>query len=487
MVLVSVTHPQLESENRQQFTTYLVSVQSTASHNSSNVTENGNPKKSNSTSNTRGGVRRRYSDFQWLYQRLRTELPGAVIPIIPHYRAIADSKRFDPEFVEVRRLDLDRFLKTVVEHAELSRAPSMTPFMLDKLGIEFDKGKKSIEIEHPTLAFDDDHLLSSSLSATKGISSLLARVRVSTGSKEKLMSTGHEKEVNAIKEYLDKVERHVKQLAKSADSMIQVNHDMASAIEGLGAPIAEWKSTFYSSKSSSSSSSNSSTPTTAAAATTTTTATAASTNALVVAEDSILDMMSALVEFSTDFSTLLYAKHVEEHVALGRALQTLALDIRAFQVAWAQRKSWQVTYTATYQQVIDQEAAIAKSCKALKPPAVTAKLQDDKSILEKKSAAEKAKLDESTRRLLQEFQRLQPRFEVALRNAIRDYATVQMSYTTRIHEAWGQLLPFVGVNDEQQQQQQHASDPAATTIATVTDTAIPPMPLTPPPPPPPSS
>ena len=35
---------------------------------------------------TTGGIeiRRRYSDFQWLYNRLLTEVPGAFVPIIPH-------------------------------------------------------------------------------------------------------------------------------------------------------------------------------------------------------------------------------------------------------------------------------------------------------------------------------------------------------------------------------------------------------------------
>mmetsp|Transcript_16880 Transcript_16880/g.19024 ORF Transcript_16880/g.19024 Transcript_16880/m.19024 type:complete len:174 (+) Transcript_16880:103-624(+) len=127
MVVITVSDPQLEqADTRYSFTSYLVS------------TKEGN------------SVRRRYSDFQWLYHRLQTELPGAIIPIIPHTRTIMSSKKFNIDFIEDRRRDLEDFLLAIAEHETICRAPSMTPFMLDPLGLDFDEGKKRVEQTVPT-------------------------------------------------------------------------------------------------------------------------------------------------------------------------------------------------------------------------------------------------------------------------------------------------------------------------------------------------
>eukprot|EP00536_Pseudo-nitzschia_multiseries_P001487 jgi/Psemu1/181185/e_gw1.19.193.1 len=96
MVAITVSDPRIEDpDTRHSYTSYLV------------TTKQGN------------AVRRRYSDFRWLYQRLQTEVPGAIIPIIPHTRTIMSSKKFNLEFIEERRRDLQEFLLAVSVHSEL--------------------------------------------------------------------------------------------------------------------------------------------------------------------------------------------------------------------------------------------------------------------------------------------------------------------------------------------------------------------------------
>ena len=73
-------------------------------------------------------VRRRYSDFQWLFQRLHAEKPGAIVPIIPHTLAVQISKRLSEELVEERRVYLEGFLRRVQVHPELEGAPSLAAF-----------------------------------------------------------------------------------------------------------------------------------------------------------------------------------------------------------------------------------------------------------------------------------------------------------------------------------------------------------------------
>jgi sorting nexin-1/2 len=385
MVTVKVTEPVTEAVGRNQFTTYLVSTETNA-------------------------VRRRYSDFQWLYGRLQTELPGAIVPIIPHKRALINGKKLDPDFVEMRRRHIQNFMEAVIAHPELARAPSMLPFMLDTFGEAFDNGKQSVEAANTSIQLEDEEKPTTVAGkAQKGISNMFAKVRVGASTKE-LMQTPNEKEIDAIREYLNEVEAHVKQLLKASEAMVKLTGDMSSLIGDIGAPIGEWKTTYQNSAHE---------------------------------PDDMLDMMSAVCEFSVDFQTLMEHKHKEEQEKFENAMQAMALDVKAFQIALKQRKRWQFAYTARFQQIIDKEAAISKATKALKPPEVTGKLQDEKTALEKQSQAEKSKLEECTERILREAERDQPRTELALRGALRDYAKVQMSYTDRINSAWGQLLPIV--------------------------------------------
>ena len=55
-------------------------------------------------------VERRYTDFEWLYNRLTRTFPGRVIPPIPEKQS---RNRFDKDFVEGRRLALQKFIDEV--------------------------------------------------------------------------------------------------------------------------------------------------------------------------------------------------------------------------------------------------------------------------------------------------------------------------------------------------------------------------------------
>ena len=57
-------------------------------------------------------IDRRYSDFEWLYNRLARAFPGRVIPPIPEKQS---RNRFDKDFVEGRRLALQKFLDEVTQ------------------------------------------------------------------------------------------------------------------------------------------------------------------------------------------------------------------------------------------------------------------------------------------------------------------------------------------------------------------------------------
>eukprot|EP01117_Protostelium_nocturnum_P011715 TRINITY_DN4266_c0_g1_i1.p1 TRINITY_DN4266_c0_g1~~TRINITY_DN4266_c0_g1_i1.p1 ORF type:complete len:441 (-),score=188.19 TRINITY_DN4266_c0_g1_i1:62-1384(-) len=85
---------------------------------------------------------RRFSDFVWLRDQLLENNPGYLIPPLPE-KAIFN--RFNTEFVEYRRKELERFLKRVVAHPNLSQSIDLQAFF------EAERGestlKKAVEKE----------------------------------------------------------------------------------------------------------------------------------------------------------------------------------------------------------------------------------------------------------------------------------------------------------------------------------------------------
>ena len=71
-------------------------------------------------------VLRRYSDFLWLYEKLQMERAGAIVPPLPEKQPVG---RFNPAFVEIRRRELERFLRRCAVHPELQGCSSFDAFL----------------------------------------------------------------------------------------------------------------------------------------------------------------------------------------------------------------------------------------------------------------------------------------------------------------------------------------------------------------------
>eukprot|EP00501_MAST-03F_sp_TOSAG23-6_P001063 GSMAST32.ASY1.ANO1.1106.1 assembled CDS len=69
---------------------------------------------------------RRYSDFVWLQERLQANFPGYIIPPLPEKKQIG---RFDPDFINVRRKYLQRFLERVATHHALCKSQDFLEFL----------------------------------------------------------------------------------------------------------------------------------------------------------------------------------------------------------------------------------------------------------------------------------------------------------------------------------------------------------------------
>ncbi|KAJ5544677.1 hypothetical protein N7535_006935 [Penicillium sp. DV-2018c] len=76
-------------------------------------------------------VRRRFTDFYFLYKTLYREYPACAVPPLPdkHKMEYVRGDRFGPEFTTRRAWSLHRFLKRLALHPVLRRAPLLTIFL----------------------------------------------------------------------------------------------------------------------------------------------------------------------------------------------------------------------------------------------------------------------------------------------------------------------------------------------------------------------
>ncbi|KAI8067607.1 Vps5 C terminal like-domain-containing protein [Gongronella butleri] len=94
-------------------------------------------------------VARRYRDFLWLYNQLTHGNPGVIVPPVPEKHALG---RFQDEFVESRRIALERCLRKIVAHPMLYGDPDLKVF-LESESFNSEKRIKRAEPDTPKLGF----------------------------------------------------------------------------------------------------------------------------------------------------------------------------------------------------------------------------------------------------------------------------------------------------------------------------------------------
>lgn len=88
-------------------------------------------------------VRRRYTDFVWLHNKLVESLPSHIIPPLPEKHSLLEHlNRYCKEFIVIRMKLLDQFLRRVTSHPALSSNVCVTMFLTAKLA-EFSSYKKA--------------------------------------------------------------------------------------------------------------------------------------------------------------------------------------------------------------------------------------------------------------------------------------------------------------------------------------------------------
>lgn len=144
-------------------------------------------------------VTRRYRDFLWLYERLHDNNPGVVVPPPPEKQAMG---RFDTNFIESRRMALERMINKIAGHPILQNDGDLKTFL--------ESESFNVAIKHHT---GKDPLLGASES--KGF---MSSIGIGAGSSGKFIE--HDDWFHDRRIYLDALENQLKALQKSTDTVV---------------------------------------------------------------------------------------------------------------------------------------------------------------------------------------------------------------------------------------------------------------------------
>ncbi|CAG8826761.1 16259_t:CDS:2, partial [Dentiscutata erythropus] len=87
-------------------------------------------------------VERRFSQFEWLYNRLVVKFGALVLPPLPEKQYTG---RFNEEFIEKRRSALERFINRLARHPVIRYSDILTHFLSCNDDLEWRKQEKEFD------------------------------------------------------------------------------------------------------------------------------------------------------------------------------------------------------------------------------------------------------------------------------------------------------------------------------------------------------
>ena len=406
-----VIDPQHTGEGRSKYTTYCVLV--------ANVS----------------AVRRRYSDFQWLYDRLHMEKPGAIISVIPHKRVrlLKTEAKFTTEFVAERRAILQEWINRILAHPELAGAPSLAAFMKqdDEL---FACAKKANDFPDSSLSLAEngseeaggdgaDEAEDADASASSGtpagkprfarVRRMFAKAAIKSG--VELAKVEDEEQFADIDKYVTELEKDLAILVKQSSALAAATktsstatHEIAKAFSGLS------ENTYP-------------TPDLGAAG-------------------RLAAMLNNAAKGMLSLSSTMEEKAAAETDQIEASVQDFDRDVQALRNALQRRKEKHYDLTKKLNRItavgakLDRmkEVAVNKTDENAMIP-IQAK---EGEMIEAKEAAEtaRAELEAVSARVVREVERFRLVVDSKLRHIISEMGGVAVRFDDKINDAWGTIL-----------------------------------------------
>lgn len=358
-----MTNPQNYGEGRARYTAYLVELESQQSQ-----------------------VRRRYSDFQYLYTLLMRDCPGAIVPIIPHKQAMRESVRFSDDLLQERTRELDYFLKAVASHPELHDAKCLDLFFTDN--DQWDLNRMEEEKKLPR---------GESLGFIGKTIKKLTTVGVSD-----VEATPDDGAMTIMEDYLTHMDAQIKVCAKESSALIKCSLESSKSLQSMGAALAALGQKPYPQS----------------------------------YTDPTGEMSGKVATKISDLAVVELKQSEQGTVKLDEPMQELARMVQAAKAALQRRREVVWAYTAKVKLVKDKKRLL-EQLRASEQDVLDAQ-QDSKDALTEVEAVSK--------RVRREMERFREVFHAKFSKAIEGYAQLQKEYHGHVEKKWATILPLVTTN-----------------------------------------
>ena len=412
---LSVTDPQQIGEGRTAHTFYRIDV------------------RPNRYADTIASVRRRYSDFQWLFQRLHEERPGAIIPIIPHTKAFQIEKRMSEELIEDRRKACENFLRRVQVHPELEGAPSISAFFSPDAEV-FEQAKKDHpETEGFMMPDDGTGTANSAKEKVKhffvkaGIKAKVARGAID------LEETPDGAQMEEVEQYLSTLETHIKALAKATLYLVDVSKETSTNMHELGQTLFGLHQTYDPDAPSADNNTDSDGDNNIG-----------SDNSNAKSKNPSLKTISNIF---ASLSAINKVKHDENYTKVSTPIHDLEDNIKSARLALKRRKEHAITYNTFLQQIKNRQTSLEKlnHRNATSPNSQTEnQIVSTQQLLDESNKSSKVALgalEKVTQRVFREMDRFKHSVDTELRLLYVNHARVQVDYSRQLDAEWNKLLP----------------------------------------------
>ncbi|KAL6614121.1 hypothetical protein ACP70R_036391 [Stipagrostis hirtigluma subsp. patula] len=168
-------------------------------------------------------VIRRYSDFEWLHDRLAEKYKGIFIPPLPEKNAV-EKFRFSKEFIELRRQALDLFINRIALHPELKQSEDLRTFL------QADEERMDRARSYETGIFKKP---ADFLQMFKDVQSKVSDVVLG---KEKPVEESTP-EYEKLKNYIFELENHLAEAQKQAFRLVKRHRELGQSLADFGKAI----------------------------------------------------------------------------------------------------------------------------------------------------------------------------------------------------------------------------------------------------------
>lgn len=351
----------------------------------------------------RGGpfsVIRRFNDFKGLHGSLAEEFPGAIIPPLPEKSLIG---RFEEQFVESRRRNLERFLQRVALHAELKGSARLVDFLTQEDAFDGGAGEAGGAEDGVAAAANAagsnmfGWLNSTARAARTSISSALAASELERG-----CSAHEEMRFEELSEYVRNLETQMGNVAAHAKALKERNQELAKSLFDFGLAFTLLGQ-----------------------------AEPSSLGGALTSMGQTADRLSELSTEQARCEALNFEDPLADYVRI----------VGAVRLALSQRNEKRDTYVLALQSVAKKEAAVAKvSGVPGKEDKVGAA---EAALLRANDAADAAKVEfeKVSARVIREVERFKEEKAEDMRKISIDYIRLQVEHNQKVEEAWAKLLP----------------------------------------------